>query len=198
MTPYGALYIDPPWQFKTWTSHLWRSAAEAGRNPESHYPTMSIEALKALPVPSIMADNCAVFMWVTWPTFPDALELGKAWGLTYKTCAFLWAKTTKSAHGRFVDLAHAANWHMGMGYWTRANTEPCLLFVKGKPARKSKSVRQLVVSPVQEHSKKPDSIYKRIEQLVDGDYCELFARQAYPGWDRWGNEVESTVELVQP
>lgn len=186
---YNAIMADPPWQFKTWTSHKWRSAAEAGRNPESHYPTMTMQALTELPVQAIMAQDCVVFMWTTGPTLPQALELGAAWGLTYKTIAFAWAKTNRSTQGRFAVTAEDANWHMGMGYWTRANLEPCLLFVKGSPKRKSRSVRQLIVDAVSRHSQKPDRIYGRIEALVDGPYCELFARQRRAGWDALGNEI---------
>jgi N6-adenosine-specific RNA methylase IME4 len=96
----------------------------------------------------------------------------------------------------------------GMGYWTRANSEPCLLFTKGSPKRKSKSVKQIVLdwiggmfdtetiaTPIQAHSQKPDAVYSRVEALVDGPYCELFARRPYAGWDCWGNEVKSDVEL---
>lgn len=176
---YGAILIDPPWAFKVYSDR------GKGRSAENHYPVMGLDALKVLPVPSIMADDCAVFMWTTWPNLLDALELGKAWGLIYKTCAFTWAKTNRKSPGFF----------MGMGYWTRANTEPCLLFTKGSPKRKSRSVRQLVVEAVRHHSQKPDRIYCDIQSLVDGPYLEVFARQTWPGWACWGNEVESTVEI---
>lgn len=194
---YGAIYVDPPWQFR-----VWDTATGQGRSAELHYPTMSLDELKALPVPALMADNCAVFMWATWPTLPDAMALGAAWGLTYKTCAFNWVKMNKMQTDKpFV----------GMGYWTRANSEPCLLFTKGNPRRKSRGVEQIIVewtggfwdafetetvaTPIQRHSQKPNAIYGRIEALVDGPYLELFARQAWPEWDRFGNEVDSTVEL---
>lgn len=186
MNQYAAILIDPPWKFEVYSS------TGHGRSAESHYPTMGIEGIKALPIPSIMADDCAVFMWVTWPTIADALALGSAWGLEYKTCAFLWAKTTRRPMGQIVDLFSPKNWHMGMGYWTRANTEPCLLFTKGSPARKAKNVRQLVVSAVRQHSQKPDCIYGHIESLVPGPYCEIFARQTWKGWAAWGNQVESS------
>ena len=188
---YGALLIDPPWPFRVWSEDK-----GSGRSPTAHYPTMPIPALKALAVPDVMAANCAVFMWVTWPTLQDALELGKAWGLEYKTCAFCWAKTNKRTVGSFAVLEDNASWHMGMGYWTRANTEPCLLFTKGKPKRKARNVRQLMVSAIGRHSQKPDAIYGRIESLVDGPYCELFARQKYsPTWDVWGNEVDPDIKI---
>jgi len=187
---YKAILIDPPWKFKVWSE-----ATGLDRSAEKHYPTMDLATLKLLPVQTVMDDDCAVFMWITWPMMPDALELAEAWGLEYKTCAFLWAKLNKRAEGRFAIIGDLVNWFMGMGYWTRSNSEACLLFTKGKPKRKAADVRQLVVSPVRRHSQKPDSIYGFIERLVDGPYCEFFARKTQPGWDCWGNEVKSTVKL---
>ena len=192
MKTFGALYIDPPWRFEVWSR-----MTGLDRSAESHYPTMTPDKLKALPIPTLMADDCAVFMWATWPTLPQAVALGECWGLTYKTCAFLWAKMNKHMNGRFAVPEDNANWHMGMGFWTRANTEPCLLFTKGKPKRKAANVRQLIVSPIERHSKKPDSVYASIEALVNGPYCELFARQTKTGWDSWGNEIDSTIELEE-
>lgn len=188
MKRYGAIMIDPPWSFRVWSK-----ATGQGRSAESHYPTLDIESMCNLPMHRLFAGDCAVFMWTTCPTLPDALRLGKAWGLTYKTFAFDWLKRTSTGN----------NWHMGMGYWTRANSEPCLLFTKGKPERKSKGVRQLIVedhtqlslfpplvSRVLAHSAKPDEAYRRVEQLVDGDYLDVFARRTRPGWDAIGNEID--------
>lgn len=108
------------------------------------------------------------------------LNLIRDMGFTYKTVAFTWVKKTK--HGKD---------HMGTGYYTRANPEMCLLATKGKPLqRKSKSVRQLMVSPLREHSRKPDEIYDRIEELFDGPYLEIFARTRRSGWAALGNEVD--------
>lgn len=183
MKQYGAIYLDAPWSFKV------RSDKGKGRSAENHYRTMSLEQLCALPVPQLMAKDCAVFMWATWPNLMDSFVLASCWGLHYSTCGFLWAKTNKRAVGRLTELLMPANWFMGMGYWTRANTEPCLLFTKGTPKRRSKGVRQLVVAPVMEHSRKPD-LYGDIERLVDGPYCELFARRKQPGWDSYGNEID--------
>jgi N6-adenosine-specific RNA methylase IME4 len=92
MKTYGAILLDPAWQFKVYSKDTGQ-----GRSAESHYPTMSLEDMKALPVPDLMAKDCAVFMWATFPTLPEAIELGRAWGLQYKTCAFLWAKVNKRA-----------------------------------------------------------------------------------------------------
>jgi N6-adenosine-specific RNA methylase IME4 len=79
---------------------------------------------------------------------------------------------------------------VGMGYWTRANSEACLLATRGKPKRLNADVRQGIIAPRREHSRKPDGIHARIERLVAGPYCELFARERRPGWDAWGNEVD--------
>jgi N6-adenosine-specific RNA methylase IME4 len=122
-------------------------------------------------------------MWATNPTLPQALEVITAWGFTYKTVAFTWAKTTKDGSG----------FPIGCGFWTRANPEMCLLGTRGHPKRLSASVRQLIVSPRREHSRKPDEIYDQIEELVAGPYLELFARSQRPGWDAWGNEVETGI-----
>ena len=91
-----------------------------------------------------------------------------------------WAKSNKNKLGMFT----------GLGYWTRANPEMCLLATKGKPKRLSKAVKQLIISKRQEHSKKPDDIRNRIVELCgDLPRIELFARQRVKGWDCWGNEV---------
>jgi N6-adenosine-specific RNA methylase IME4 len=77
-----------------------------------------------------------------------------------------------------------------MGYWTRANSEPCLLATRGKPKRVNADVRQGIVEPRREHSRKPDCVPGRIERLVDGPYLELFARTQRQGWTVWGNQTD--------
>ena len=189
---FRAILVDPPWQYKTYSEETGQ-----GRSAESHYPTMSIEEMAALPVGDLAATDCALFMWVTWPTIQQAFALGQTWGFEYKTCGFLWAKLNKEKPS-FLAASRDENWHMGMGFWSRANTEACLLFTKGEPPRLNADVRQLLVSPLREHSQKPDEIYGRIERLVAGPYLELFARQKREGWSVWGNEVESDIVLGAP
>lgn len=170
---YGAIVVDPPWSFTTY------SAKGKGRSPENHYGCMTMADIKAMPVADLSSPDCALFLWVTDPTLPIGLEVMAAWGFTYKTVAFTWAKRTRTD----------AKWHLGCGYWTRANPEMCLLGTKGKPTRLARDVRQLVVAPVREHSRKPDEIRECVERLVAGPYLEMFARERRPGWDSWGNEV---------
>jgi N6-adenosine-specific RNA methylase IME4 len=147
---------------------------------------MSIEAICELPVAGLAANDSALLMWVTYPVLADAFKIIETWGFTYKTVAFTWAKTCKKSDG----------WHMGMGHYTRANAEICLLAIKGRPKRISKSVRQLIVSPVEEHSKKPGEVRERIVELFgDVPRIELFARQKVHGWDCFGNEVDSDIVL---
>jgi len=176
---YNIIYADPPWRYRPQNNTNMRS-------PEAHYPTMFTADIAALSVKDIAADDCILFMWATFPKIPDALEVIKAWGFTYKTVGFVWIKQNKKAHNLF--------W--GMGMWTRSNAEICLIATKGKPARINNSVHQVIISPIEEHSKKPDETRTRILQLVgDLPRVELFARQSPQGWDVWGNQVESTVFL---
>lgn len=174
---YKIIYADPPWSYKD--SGCIGAAAK-------QYNTMTMEELKKLPVKDIADNNCVLFMWATYPKIQEALELIKAWGFTYKSIGFKWVKTYKNGKDFFF----------GLGRWTRGNTEPCLIAVKGKPKRISASVGQLIVSPVRKHSTKPAETRDKIIKLLgDLPRVELFARQKVDGWDSWGNEVECDIEL---
>jgi len=167
---YGIILADPPWSYTD-------KARAGNRGAESKYPCMKLEEIVALPVQNIAAKNCVLFLWVTPPMIREGLNVIKAWGFEYKTFGFSWAKRCKKSNGFF----------MGMGHWTRANAEPCLLAIKGKPKRVSGGVRSLVVSHLREHSHKPDEVRQRIVDLMgDIPRIELFARERVAGWDSWG------------
>jgi N6-adenosine-specific RNA methylase IME4 len=170
---YGAILADPPWSFRSWGG----KTGTPHRGAHDHYATTPEAALAALPVAELTRDDCALFMWAIDSHLDEALRLGAAWGFTYKTRVFEWLKLTST--GKI---------HFGMGYWTRKQSESCLLFTQGNPRRKSKGVRQLIQAPVREHSRKPEEQYQKIESLVDGPYAELFSRRRRPGWDGWGLE----------
>jgi N6-adenosine-specific RNA methylase IME4 len=170
----GAICLDAPWKYEN------PPMGDSNRSPERHYDTMTFDALKALPVAALAADDCAMFMWTTGPMMPQAIELLGAWGFAFKTIAFTWIKTLRSGGDAL---------HWGTGYWTRANPEYVLLGTKGAPCRLAMDVHSVVVAPVQEHSRKPAEVRSRIERLVAGPYLELFAREQVPGWTTWGNEV---------
>jgi N6-adenosine-specific RNA methylase IME4 len=170
---YGAILADPGWHFATW------SKKGRGRSPK--YRTMSVAEIAALPVVELAAPDCVLFLWATWPLMPAAFHVVEAWGFKYKTCAFTWLKADPD---RCPVLPF-----MGNGYWTRANVEVCLLAVRGRPQRLHADVRQAIVAPRRAHSQKPDEIYGRIERLVAGPYCELFARTRRKNWAAWGDEL---------
>ena len=171
---YGVIYADPAWHFRNY------SARGEGRNATSHYDCPGPEQLAALPVADWAAEDCALFLWAVDPLLDQAFKLLQAWGFAYKTVAFYWVKTNKIDTGSFFT---------GLGYWTRANPEQCLLATRGKPRRLAADVQRLLFAPRREHSRKPDESFDRIERLVAGPYLELFARRPRPGWDAWGNET---------
>jgi N6-adenosine-specific RNA methylase IME4 len=187
---FKAVAIDPPWTYETWSGPdlPTRQASAVGA---TLYPIMTDDRLYTLPVYNILEDDAAVFMWATMPKLDIAIALGKVWGLTYKTVAFTWAKLNPSYAGVwFTQPMNTDVWKMGLGYWTRANCELVLLFTQGTPKRIAMDVPQLVVSPINGHSQKPEEVQNRIERLVSGPYCELFARRMRPGWTCLGNEID--------
>ena len=175
---YNIIYCDPPWNY-----------ADQGcqGTMANHYRGMKLGNIKALPVESIADKDCVLFLWATYPMLKEALEVIEAWGFKYKTIAFQWVKLNKRGKGYFF----------GLGRWTRGNTECCLLATKGKPKRISASVSQIIEEPLTRHSEKPSIVRNKIVELIgDLSRVELFARQKTEGWDVWGNEVESDIDLV--
>lgn len=171
---YSIIYADPPW------AYLWGKGKDGGHfAPEKHYSTMSTDEICALDIKRIAAKNCALLMWATMPCLPDAIKVMQAWGFHYKTCAFTWIKTKKDGS----PLA-------GMGSYTKANAELCLLGMRGHLKSADKTVRQVVMHPRMGHSVKPPFVRESIVKLFgDVPRIELFARQYADGWDCWGNEV---------
>ena len=179
MKKYKIIYADPPWRYDQ--KRLQGVA-------EKHYATMNINDICALPVADLADKDCVLFLWATFPMLPEALKLIKAWGFEYKTVAFVWLKQNKKS----------PSWFYGLGFWTRGNAEVCLLAKRGKPKRSSASVHQFIISPVEQHSKKPDITRERIVELMgDVPRIELFARQKAEGWDVWGNEAPDSIKLPE-
>jgi len=179
--PYSIIYADPPWRY--------RDEANAGeRGAVYKYEVMSFDEIKALPVGDIADENCALFLWVTAPLLPECLPVVGAWGFEYKTVAFTWVKYNSETR-KFA---------FGGGAYTRANPEFCVLGLRGRLARKDKSVRSEVLDRRREHSRKPDIVRSRIVRLFgDLPRIELFARKRVGGWHGWGKQLEyNNVELV--
>jgi len=177
MKKYQIIYADPPWSYND---------QGCQGTMANHYKGMKIEDICNLPIKNIANDNCILFLWTTYPMLKEALRVIESWGFVYKSIAFQWVKLNKK-NGKYF---------YGLGRWTRGNTEPCLLAVKGKPKRLSASVFQLIVSAREAHSQKPSTTRHKIIQLMgDLPRIELFARQKTEGWDVWGNEVESDINF---
>jgi N6-adenosine-specific RNA methylase IME4 len=186
---FAAILADPPWAFEAWSGEtrvMKRGSKTTYLAARAHYDTLSIDELGALPIEELAAEDCCLFIWITWPNLVGAVQTIDSWGFKYKTCAFNWMK----GHAGQIELfQEEVTPLMKMGYWTRASSEVCLLATRGKPKRINADVRQGIIAPIRQHSRKPDCVHERIERLVAGPYLELFARQSRPGWTTWGNET---------
>lgn len=187
---YNVILADPPWSFETWGK---RPGGIDSRAAEAHYPTMTMVDLMAIGplVQAVAADDSTLLLWTCPPLFYEAIDLVHAWGFRYKTKAFTWCKLYPQSTDFFI----------GMGYWTRANSEDVWLCTRGDPRRARKDVAQLlatlesaetpaVIAPNMRHSQKPEDVQDRIERLLSGPYLELFARRQRPGWTCLGNEID--------
>lgn len=187
---YNIIYADPPWSYKDKRTKVGPSG-NTGGGAANHYPTMSIEDIKSLPVSDIADDPCILFMWVTWPLMPIWNDVIDAWGFKYKTLGFDWVKTYPKS-GKIA---------IGAGAYTRSNAEPCIIAVKGKGASliKDHSIPNAQIHARGKHSQKPEVFRDLIVQLCgDIPRIELFSRTTTPGWDVWGNQVGVLDEDAQP
>jgi len=180
MKKYQIIYADCPWDYFN------GGVPQGGVNAQ--YDTMKLADIKALPIATISATPSILFAWATYPQLPEALSVISSWGFTYKTTAFTWIKLNANNMGVFF----------GIGYYTKSNAEICLLVTKGNAHSlvKDNSISQVIMTPKTKHSRKPLEVRERIVQMLgDIQRRELFARQKVEGWDCWGNEVESDIEL---
>jgi len=172
---YQIILADPPWTYKVW------SKKGTGRSAEQHYSVMSKRQIQEIPIQKICNKDCVLFLWVTAPCLIEGLELINKWGFTYKTKAFNWVKRNKKAN----------SWFWGLGHWTRANSEDCLLATKGNPRRIDKGVHQIIDDRITQHSCKPNEVRNRIVKLMgDLPRIELFAREKTEGWDAIGYDID--------
>jgi len=175
MKKYQIILADPPWSYEK-TGSITNSRGMA----KQFYQTMHIDDICNLPIKEISDKNCALFLWATWPKLPEAFKVIASWGFDYFGLGFEWIKKTNTGKDFF-----------GMGYWTRANSEPCLLAFRGKMKPLTHSMRQIVESKIQTHSTKPSEVREKIVELVgDLTRIELFARQKTPGWASIGYDVD--------
>lgn len=188
---FRAIAVDPPWKFKARTA-LQVSNWKIRRDVDKHYKTMTIEEIAALPISELAhPEGCHLFLCTTGPCLPEAFGVMKAWGFKYSSMGFLWLKLLKShnPHQLRVLPTIERDFHVGTGLTTRKNAEYVLLGRRGNAKRLSGKVRELIISPRREHSRKPDELYERIQQYCAGPYLEVFSREERPGWTTWGDEV---------
>lgn len=188
---FKAILADPPWHFRGYTDGF-----VSNRDPRRHYRVMDLPAIKSLPVRDYAATSgCHLFLWATGPCIPQALEVIEAWGFRYSGIAFVWVKLKRSHDARqlrFVSTAEG-DLHVGLGFTTRKNAEFVLLARRGNARRIARDVREIVLSPVREHSRKPDDVHARIERYCNGPYLELFGRQERAGWTVRGDQLGQFV-----
>lgn len=180
---YQLIYADPAWKYG-----CWYQSEDVKRNAADHYDVMETKDMKLIPVNEISDKDSVLLMWATYPCLKDAFDLMEVWGYEYKTVAFTWVKRNKKGIG----------WFLGLGNYTRANAEICLLGTKGKGLpRMSHSVRQILDDRIRKHSQKPDATYARIEELFgEVSKVELFARERREGWDSWGNQLPKDTQQI--
>jgi N6-adenosine-specific RNA methylase IME4 len=171
---YKVILANPPWRYRDYAALGERPGQ--GRDAGRHYPTLTVAELGALPVAEAAADHAALFLWATWPLLGEALTVIDAWGFHYLTLAWVWIKLNKKNAGLFI----------GNGRYTRANSEPCLLAVRGNLPVAAQDVLSVIMAPVREHSRKPEEQYAKIERLYPyGAYLELFAHHQRPAGMCW-------------
>ncbi len=175
---FRLIMADPPWSFDNF------SEAGEEKNAKAHYACTPLDWIKSLPVSTLAAENCVLWLWATNPMLREAIEVMSAWGFEYKTAGH-WSKKTKYGKQAF-----------GTGYILRCAGEPFLIGTRGNP-KTSRSVRSVIEGPIREHSRKPDEVFAEAEKLVPGGpHIELFSRQARWGWSVWGNQVDKFEEVT--
>lgn len=199
---YDVLMADPPWQYAAWNG-------KQSRTSDAHYQTLSLAQICNINVPDITGKNSALFLWVTPPCLDWGMQVMAAWKFRYRTVAFTWVKHNKTRCEpnqypvTVCKVNHAMGCHeafglsTGMGHYTRANVELCLLGIRGRmtvpPDRRPQSV---VTSPRLGHSVKPLEVQARIGFMYPNHKkLEMFSRTRVSGWDAWGDQAPSPVDL---
>jgi len=181
---YHVIVADPPWRFD-----VRNRATGLGRSADRHYSTMTLDEINTLPVGEIAGPDCWLMLWTTGPHLPQALKVMHSWGFRYSALGFVWVKLRRGYRPDLLGI-RSSDLAMGLGYTTRKASEPCLLGRRGNPRRLRNDVRDVILAPVREQSRKPNEFYERVEQFAPGPRLDLFARERRPGWDAWGNELD--------
>lgn len=187
---FNCIVADPPWVFKARTA-LQMDNPGSRRDVERHYNTMSLTDIKALLVGDLATKHAHLFLCTTGPCLPQAFEVITAWGFRYSSVAFTWVKLKRSFNPMQLRVlpTNDGDLHVGLGLTTRKNCEFVLLARRGNARREAKNIREVILEPVREHSRKPDALFDRVERYCIGPRLEIFSRQTRPGWSTWGRET---------
>jgi N6-adenosine-specific RNA methylase IME4 len=197
---YRVLYADPPWSFDAYSSEGKKKSADR------HYDTMSLDEIEAFKMSDIAYPDSVCFLWITAPFLAaprhkvNITEMSRfffetegvhhrvfdRWGFESKALAFIWVKLNKRCVGETFSRDDIFR---GMGRYTSQNVELCFVGRKGNPPGPKVFEPQVVIEPVREHSRKPDSIRDTIARMYDGPRIELFGRTEFEGWDLFGNQI---------
>lgn len=168
---YKTILADPPWGFAS------QRGRNSNRSAESHYELMPLEAIKAMPIADLCEENAHLYLWICNGQLQEGLDVIKAWGFTFRNPIY-WIKP-----------------RLGLGNYIRNASETLLFATRGKAPVKFHAQPNWLFAPQQEHSHKPEEQFAVIGRLSDGPYLELFARRRQPGWDCWGNEIDSDIVI---
>lgn len=164
---YRTILADPPWNIYQ----------KGTRGAQAHYDLMDLDAIKAMPVADLAEQDAHLWLWVTNATLRHGYDVAEAWGFTVRS-PLTWIK-----------------FRLGLGVYLRNSTEHLLFATRGKAPVQFRSQPTWINAPVQDHSHKPEEQYPLIERVSPGPYLELFARRHQPGWDKWGNQVETDIAI---
>ena len=181
---YGVIVADPPWMYGGMT---------LPGHSIHHYDSLSTEQIAGINVADFAARDCILLLWSTWVQLPRAFTVGRGWGFEYVS-GFPWVKATEMKPSLWDGLQ--AKVQYGMGWWVRGCSEALLIWRRGKVSPPTGHFMGLF-SPNTYHSRKPNHIYEYAESLP-GPYLEMFARRRWPGWDVWGEGIESDIVLEVP
>jgi len=176
---FNLIMADPPWRFKVYSK-------ETGlkKSPQNHYDCMTLDDIAVMPVETLAADDCVLWLWATNPMLPQAIDVLQRWGFEFKT-AGTWSKRNPATNKPAF----------GTGYILRCASEPFLIGTRGNP-KTSRTVRTLIEGKRREHSRKPDEAFDAAVQLMpEARRLELFSRQSRPGWATWGHEAAKFDEV---
>ena len=182
MSPFAVVVADPPWSFKDRLPGPKRGAAK-------HYTVAPSSEIERMALPFEIAPDAVLFLWRVSSQVEEAYRVCRAWGFAPKS-EIVWVKTTKASS---TDVG-STKLAFGMGHRVRAAHESCIIAVRGKPKRVSKSIRSVFHAPVGAHSEKPDSFFRLVEALYAGPYVEVFGRKHRAGWTVIGDELGTTIE----